>query len=122
MPEIRIVIPTFDGRLSKNKNNLLHRIQFGRDVGTKQVRESFILLIRGTVNSSGIKFNPESLEIELLVYRPDKRYDGQNFVDEFCDIIQEALGINDRHFKDFRCRSIDGQYPHFEIILKGESE
>ena len=120
MPELRIVIPTFDGRLSKNKNNSLNRIRFGRDAGTKQVRDSFVLLIRGTVNAAGIKFNPESLEIELLVFRPDKRYDGQNFVDEFCDILQEALGINDRHFKDFRYKTIDGQYPHFELILKGD--
>jgi len=120
MAEVRIVIPTFDGRLSKNKNNSLRRIQFGRDAGVKQVRDSFVLFIRGTVSASGIKFNPESLGIELLVYRPDKRYDGQNFADEFCDIIQGALGINDRHFKDFHCRTIDGQYPHFEIILRGD--
>jgi len=111
--ELKIVIPTFDGRLSKNER--LKRGRYG-DTSIGKLKDSFVTFIRSYARAL---IECDMLEVELIVYRPDKRYDGQNFIDEFCDIVQEALNINDRHFKSTKITTIDGELPHFELVLRG---
>ena len=114
MPEIRIVIPTFDGRLSKNDR--LARGRYG-DSSIKRLKDSFALLIRAYGNEL---IGCKKLDVELIVYRPSEKWDAHNFLDEFCDIIQMALGINDRNFTPKVTPELDPMNPHFELILKGE--
>lgn len=127
MPEIRIVIPTFDYRLNKNTDEKLSRIIYGKSSGYKQVLGSFAMLIRAELNHKGIKFKrPEYLDVTLYVYRPNKLHEAQNYGDEFWDIVKRALGIEDRHFSTHTF-PVDPTgpddkefYPHFELILKGD--
>lgn len=127
MPEIRIVIPTFDYRLNKNTDEKLSRILYGKSVGYKQVLDSFETLIRSNINAKGVKFQrPEYLDVTLYVYRPNTLHEAQNYGDEFWDIVKRALGIEDRHFST-HTYPVDPKgpddkefYQHFELILKGE--
>lgn len=129
MAEIRIAIPTFDGRLNKNTREMLSRILHGKSDGYNQVLDSFEMLIRANVNAKGIKFNPhpeDKLEVTLLVYRPNPSHDPQNYVDSMLDIIKKGIGVDDKYFRT-TVDSVDPKgpddkefYPHFEIILKGE--
>ena len=127
MKEVKIIIPTFDYRLNKNTREKLSRMQFGKSDGYKKLLNSFEMLIRANLNAKGIKFeHPESIDVTLLVYRPNTKHDAQNYGDEFWDIIKRALGIDDRHFTTHAIpKDPDGPddktfYPHFEIILRGE--
>lgn len=121
MPEIRIKIDSYEPQLNKNENKL-NRVLYGKSSAVKQFRTWCIFLIRGTLGHAGIKFNPEpkeKLDVTLIVYRPRPNVDPQNFGDEFWDIISEAIGVNDKHFRT-HTDAVDGEIPHFEIILSGE--
>lgn len=112
---VTIVIPTFDGRLSKNDR--LHRGRYG-DSSIRQLKDSFITLIR----AYGREFSGlDNLHVELIVYRPDKSWDAQNFGDIFWDMIAQALNVNDRSFASTKViPEYDPIYPRFEIILRQE--
>ena len=110
---VKICLP-FDIRLSKNNRLRSARLGFiPKEV--KQIRDSFALAIRAYAHEFR---NAKALEVGLMVHKPDNRSDAQNFVDELSDIIQLALGTNDRNF---RFSQVDGNVrpgnPEFEITI-----
>lgn len=112
MVEIRLEFP-YDSRLSKNYKQQCGK--YGRGEMFKRLRDSFVLYVRAYAKElEGCK----RIKLHLNVYRPDQRTDAQNYVEDFCDIVQDAIGVNDRHFET-SSKPIDGERPRFELILKG---
>lgn len=109
----------FDARLSKNQ-----RLQYGngkiyRRKDVQQLENSFI-----TYATAYLKplINAAKLNVKLIVYRPSLRIDAQNFIDVFCDIIQQATGINDRNFINISCVSeLDRGNPRFILEVSDAS-
>ena len=122
-----IEIKGYEPELNINRLMGLNRIRYGKSSGATKFAYDCVMIIRAHLNLRGIKFtNPESIEVHLKVFRPMPNVDAQNFTKAFWDIVEQAIGINDKYFKT-SAEAIDPAgpddkefYPHFEITIRGE--
>ncbi len=112
MVEVRIEFP-FNSKFSKNYKHKCGRR--GRGKKFNEMRAWYVITIRAYAKElEGYK----RLKLQLNVYRPNKKHDAQNYTEDFCDMVQDAIGINDRYYT-VSSQAIDGENPRFELILKG---
>ena len=109
----RLFLP-YDGRLNKNQwNRYLQYRHIPKAV--KDLWGSFVIYIRA--NCQELR-DSKRLDIEIMVHRPDGRTDPQNYLTVLSDIIQEALGVNDRYYRITVDGDIRPDNPEFEIVIK----
>ncbi len=89
---IRVVLP-FTRDFSKNKIAVSHNRIF-KPEQTRAANEALIWKIKSLHH----KFFVAKTWLDVVVYQPSHKGDAVNYLDNFCDAIQKAIGIDDRWF------------------------
>lgn len=101
--------------LSKNSTHVAVDDRFVVTASAREQREAACLLVKSAMR--GRVFRKGIVRLWITVYRPNARWDACNFVDECCDIVQAAIGVNDREYAGSWFPAIDRERPRIELEL-----
>jgi len=107
----------FNENLSKN-NHWMQNKHGGRfkNPKTTKAQNDIAWQIKSQAHQS-VWSKDAAMVIEMTVYRPNKKWDAQNFVDSCSDAIEMGTGVNDSKYTVHAIPEYDKKNPRIEIRI-----